>query len=428
MNSARLRPSGPLALLLIATSLLGCDPGEPSDGGQYQVLADVRDRLGRGSPRVLVGSTFDLQLIAAPGIQLDEDSKALECVEVSASGTLTLLATGANGGRFEVSEAGPGAVEFAAPDLSCAGAEAIAELGPDRWSLVGVEAAGLRGAWVFGEEGVSLRWGMSPGPVTDFAPGFAAASETSLRVVADGAFSMVPVLLDPSGSTEHGPPEVRYNAHEAELELPARWAALALGTDSDGDPVPIPYLSGRVRLGENFSPRLQLPGLALDLPRVEAVAVSEVVSLELVPVYWPAESDQNHREWGPPVGVSAIARDAEGRRVYGGPIEWSVTRGRLWLDDSAEVTDHVPIGDCKASPRRPDWRGATVEATLGALTASTELEWVALSGDDTAPDHPQCSGSACDCSTAAPAGESGLASLALLALGFGLRRRRDAQS
>jgi MYXO-CTERM domain-containing protein len=143
-----------------------------------------------------------------------------------------------------------------------------------------------------------------------------------------------------------------------------------------------------------------------------------------VPVYWPAESGQNHREWGPPGGVTAIARDAEGRRVYGAPIQWSVTRGRLILDDSNEVADARFVGDCKAAPRRPSWRGATVEATIGDLSASTEFEWVALASDPTDPSAPQCSGSACDCSTAAPADESALATLALLALGLGLRRRR----
>ena len=409
----------PLAMLLaplVGLALLACDPPEPTDGGQYEVGVNLADRLGRDAERVLIGSTFDLRVLAIPGIGIGEGDERLTCLDVSASGSLDLVAQNLDGGTFTVTSAGPGAVELAAPSLACPDDDALAELGPDRWSLVGVEATGLRGAWAFEDEGAALAWGMSPGPAASFPPGFAEPND-DLRAVAGSTFSAWAMLVDPNG----GPlAEVRFDPREAAIEVPARWAALALSEEGEG---PRSFLSGQLADGEGFTPTLTLfDDISVELPAVEAVPVSEIVSLELVPVYWPAESDQNQREWGPPAGLIAVSRDAEGRRIFAAPIEWSVTRGRLSVLEDGN-TDALSVADCKAVPRQPSWRGATVEARVGDLVASTELEWVAVPSDVTDPEDPLCTGSACTCSTTGTLGESGLAGLALLGLGLWLRRR-----
>src|SRR5690606_14520212 len=97
--------------------------------------------------------------------------------------------------------------------------------------------------------------------------------------------------------------------------------------------------------------------------------------------YYP--SSEPEREWGPPAGLLAIARDGDGQRIVGAPIEWSVARGRLLLSDDIPDSDVILVGDCRDAPRRPSWRGATVEATLGGLSTFAELEWVALPSDTT---------------------------------------------
>src|SRR5690606_34901472 len=101
---------------------------------------------------------------------------------------------------------------------------------------------------------------------------------------------------------------------------------------------------------------------AIDLPPVVAIPTREITSLELVPVY--STSDDPQREWGPPLGVVAITHDAEGRRILGPPVEWSITRGRLGQYVETYSSEAIQVQDCRDEPSRPQWRGATVEATL----------------------------------------------------------------
>jgi MYXO-CTERM domain-containing protein len=137
----------------------------------------------------------------------------------------------------------------------------------------------------------------------------------------------------------------------------------------------------------------------------------------LVPVYNPGD---DQREWGPPVGILAIARDGEDRRVIHAPVEFELTAGRLAFASERDVLYLADV--CRREPKGPTAREASVLATLGDLEAIVDLEWVALPGDphDGSPDCTQ----ACSCTTATPS-ESTPALLALFGLGVWLRRKRN---
>ncbi|MCA9702159.1 MAG: MYXO-CTERM sorting domain-containing protein, partial [Myxococcales bacterium] len=157
-----------------------------------------------------------------------------------------------------------------------------------------------------------------------------------------------------------------------------------------------------------------------------------IASLELIPAYFPDDGpddgpgDGASPEWASPVGVLAITRDAEGERIVGAPIEWSLTRGVLDVR-VADPGDVLSLADtCRASPDEdPEPRGATVEASVAGLVTSIDLEWTAVPGEVPVPDstNPNCVGSSCSCSTDAEPEGSLAAALGLLLLGLGRRRR-----
>lgn len=80
-----------------------------------------------------------------------------------------------------------------------------------------------------------------------------------------------------------------------------------------------------------------------------------------------------------PIGVRAVAHDAEGARVFGLPVEWSLEGAETCLrphtDGGGEVIDPMTlIGyeiDCALTPVGE----STVRATLGPHSATLRLQW-----------------------------------------------------
>jgi MYXO-CTERM domain-containing protein len=405
-----------ICLVALGWPLLACDPTEPSDEGQYGLAIGLVDNLGGQSHRVLVGSEFELGIteVLVEG-EVDPEGGGVLCAATSATGSLTKTDTL----WYRVDAAGPGAVEFAAPVDSCpANNDVLVELGPDRWSMIGVEVSAATGKWIGAADNAALVWQTSPGRVGAFPDAIGRPLDQA-RVAAGGLFQLLPVLVDPSAGERA---EVRWSDNDAIITVPAHYRDVATYIDYYGERQPQSYLHGTLRAGASFDSSIEILGNDFELPEVIAVPTQELTSLELVPVYAPGEPQ---REWGTPLGVIAITRDGEGRRVLSAPIEWSVTRGRLAAYSGNFSSDALEVADCRDEPKQPQWRGATIEAKLDDLVASVELEWIALPTDEIDPSSELCHGSACDCSTAASPRDSVFATLALLGLGGLLRRRHS---
>lgn len=390
-------PTASMFALLLAAG--GCDPDERSDEGQYVLDIGLVDPLGTHSHHVLVGSSFGLEVF-----ETVEGEVPRTCIVRSGSGVVVDV----DEGMFRVEAAGPGAVELADPSIACPTDERAAGFGPDRWSVIGVDASDVVGRWVHWPDGAIASDQYSPGPQGEF-PDIIGRPIDDLRVVADVPFSASPALIR---SGQDMRTAVRWNADDAELLVPAHYDEVRHAEDG----TLMTSLDGTLRAGESFEASLSIVGTEFALPLVQSVPVEAIRSLELVPVYNPGNEQ---REWGTPAGVLAITRDGEGRRVIHAPVDFELTAGRLSFGSERDV---LYLGDvCRREPKGPTPREATVVASLGDIEASVDLEWVALPGDrhDGGSECVQ----ACSCTTAAP-GESTPALFALVGLGVWLRRKR----
>jgi MYXO-CTERM domain-containing protein len=394
------------AMLALALASFGCDPLESTDENQYGVDITLERPLGSHGHHVLVGSTFRLDVESVRG-ELDRDGGGLGCATRSGSGVVVEL----EDGEFLVEAPGSGAVELADPGISCpANTDILAELGPDRWSVIGVDPNDAIGRWANSSDATIREWLLSPGPRGAF-PDILGRPIDDLRVVAESEFWVSPALVRVAGAQEV---EIRWQDDDRELIVPAHYDELRPRTE---DGTVLQRLNGTMHAGESFEASVTILGTSFLLPAVHAVPVESIASLELVPIYGPGDPQ---REWGPPIGVLAITRDGEYRRVVGASVEFEVTQGRVAMGQ--EGGDAVYIEDtCRRAPAAPTARFATIGASLGKLEASVDFEWIALpsEGDFDPPD--SCVGS-CACTSTTP-GESTPGLLALFGLGLWLRRR-----
>jgi MYXO-CTERM domain-containing protein len=403
---------------ILAAFQFGCDPyPEYSDHGQWEIDVSLpNDVPGLERPsRVLVGSRIFVELLGRRGDDGDYvrlGAELRECVHVFGNGTVQWIEdppedyTGPHG---VVGAAGPGSIGISAPREACPEYEGPAQdFVRDEWTIVGVEPADTRAWWQGGYENYVLANAIG-GP-EDF-PSAIGKLHDPLQVADGGRFTLNYVLTQEVDGEEV---EVRHNRVDGEWVLPE---AQQSWTEE-------PYFKS-LEAGEQVDSSLIYGDDEIVLPTLEGVPVDRIASLELVAVY---DRDQTgKRDWGLPMGVIALAHDAEGRRILGAPVEWSVTRGLVSKQPVLEASDLLVVHDsCRAEPLGKDQREATIEARLGELVASVDLEWTALREDDMDidPDSPNCEGSACDCSTTAAPSDSVAAALGLLLLGAGLRRRR----
>jgi MYXO-CTERM domain-containing protein len=404
------------AMLALALVSFGCDPSdEYSDNGQYVLHNDLGSPLGLLSHHALVGSTFTLEVVEVVGAvgvvgavdtELDPEGGGIKCATRSGSGVVVELEDGV----FMVEAAGEGAVELADPGISCpANDDILAELGPDRWSVIGTAPADVVGRWAHFPDNYIRGKGLSPGPQGVF-PDILGQPIDELRVVANSPFSATPALVRLIGDDEV---EVRWSDINHVLTVPAHYDDLRPRGD---DGKVFPELHGAMAVGESFTSSVTILGSSFPLPVVRAVPVQSIQTLELIPIYGAGNPE---REWGPPNGVLAITRDGEGRRIVGAPVEYELTAGKLSFGPDS---DTLYLGDvCRRPPDAPTARTASIAASLGELEASVDLEWIALPDDQYLPD-AECVAS-CACTSANP-GESTPGLLALFGLGLVLRLRR----
>jgi len=404
-----------------------CNPVERSDEGQYWFFVSAQDYLGDHTRRVLVGTRMSVEVadIAVPG-DIDEDQGGLGCVSTRGSGVVEKV----DEFYFDVTATGPGAVEFVEPSFNCpANTDVLASFGPDRWTIEGVAPEAVEARWVPEVDAWAAVHLSAVGPGEWPADFIAPADE--LLVVEGQPIRGAPVLLT---MDEGEPVSVRYAADQITVDPAADYAELLLPDDDDDEdedgedegedsgPPPIP-------IGAVFSPEIEIAGHPFTLPTVRAVSPDAIVELELVAVYDAVtHADRELRDWGLPAFVIAVARDAEGRRVTGLPIEWSLHHGDLALrsDDGGPASVVETHDVCSPAPDQPRPASATISATLGELEASVDLEWIALPGDPRERGSGLCEQARHGCACATADGEAGGAlwsGLALLGL-VAWRRRR----
>ncbi len=183
---------------------------------------------------------------------------------------------------------------------------------------------------------------------------------------------------------------------------------------------------------------------------VEGVDGGDLASLELVVDYDDfafEEEDGTVFEGDAPSIARAVVRDSEGRQVFGVPVDWRVSGGRLSVEPGAsgqqgwlQGGDYARIGDACTHPRRLGGeRRATLHASYGDLKGDLQMEWSwpeglfdALYADDPEgmreyyrewePDE-RCTGVGCTGCSSRAGGAGVWGWLGLLGLGLARRRR-----
>ncbi len=191
------------------------------------------------------------------------------------------------------------------------------------------------------------------------------------------------------------------------------WVGLILGSDAQATLV------------------LEVQGQRLTAGTVQAAAPDELASLELVAGFISSEEGTQRRT---PWAARAVVLDADGRPVFGTPVDWSVAGEPLLLEPGPHSGTRFPGGDyawvedaCTPPQKQIGERVATLEASYGELSDSLDLTWtvtedmVDLEGDWSPAE--ACEGGCGGCSGLGSRAGGGAWLLGLLAGVLGLRRR-----
>lgn len=151
----------------------------------------------------------------------------------------------------------------------------------------------------------------------------------------------------------------------------------------DAPPEPGTDLSFTARAGDVFDAVLQVPGGALEVGEVRIVAASAIVALELYPsIARLADADVFYG-----LGASVYARDAEAHVIRGVEASWRSLSGDGELeildvdgDGVADPSASAFILDECVGARRGEARSALLEARLGDLVETVEVEWTCVEG------------------------------------------------
>lgn len=208
--------------------------------------------------------------------------------------------------------------------------------------------------------------------------------------------------------------------------------------EADTEPADGPYAPGlRLRLapGSRVQLRLQVGADSWTTGEVVAVPLDEITELEVLGAYSLGGLGEDSLP-GSPLGARAVARDAAGNPVLGGPVRWTTSGARLQIVPGSlpgpissfplAGDDYVWLYDgCLAPERGAGTRKLTLRAKLGDLSDALHFTWERNEGEpDPDWEEPEyCTGGCSGCSASASPGSA--APLALLvALVLPWRRRR----
>lgn len=401
-------------------SLSACDDGDRSDAGRYLVATSLRSNQPQRSTAVLVDSPFSAQFggfVSNPDLWIPSG-----CAPLEATGVLSEV----EDERFVALEPGEGTLEILTVLTTCTNAPEFQGAAPDRWTVHAHTLDEASAVWAFGDD--DLAGSLSPGPALTFPEALGqlrGVDEGPILVVAGSPFSFSPTL---ALSGADGLVELRHDSDSLQLELEPHDESLRL---RNPDGTPRLRIEGALVEGDSVESSVLVFDQALPLPAIEAVPLASVERLELVPAYFRSPDDR--RPWGAPAGLLAMGFDAEGRRVYGLPTSWTVTRGhqRAIASPSADI---LQLGaSCVEPTDEARARTVEVEVRVGALLETATFEWTALPGDidPETTELPLCDPPpGCACTSTGASSDSphdAGAGLALIGLAALYRRRRRLQ-
>jgi hypothetical protein len=355
----------------VAVGLLvsaGCDCQEAVDSQRAQLGFDnpfrgsTPSRFVSGDP-VVEGSTFCPHVVqwyegsTCVPIGAEPDEYFEPCWDVRANGPVRALEDGCFGLDT------PGAVRLELDPQPCAIEIDPPEFGPDRleFDVRALEDLAAAPVWEL-ERRAELEGSAGPGGA--FPTDWLESPDAEVRIVEGGPYIPLLGLYDPQALE-----------FVASQDGGVRFAVL------EGEPVVLTDLPGvELAAGDEVRADFDVAAGTASGPTLVGVARSEVASMQLVPIY--AASDTN--PWGPPTAVRAVVRDAQGQLLRASDVQWSFDSAAV--DPVLDLGDRVWLGT-ECTDGEPQPRKVDVVATIDAISASAELEWV----DETcleAPDDP----------------------------------------
>lgn len=426
-----------LALLLSAAcdDYIVCTPVLKSEQGQLE-LQDAREvvhgacgRLREPAP-LLVGTRWCPVLMCSddqPGCSIDEETEErLATDDVAACFEHAVTGATADGSCLVVEA--PGELRWAFTPTDCP-ANALGFMPvADALVLPVVEATDVFAHLdvpgdAFARRSLVAADGQPLPATLQLSPGAVA------HVLADQPVELAAVLTHPDlGDVGWNPPAFTLHGTVDDVDR-------AIELDAMG------VVSVTLAAGEHMELWLERGAETLALGEVEGVAAEELTELEVIAGFTGNEEDP-----GIPFGARAVARAGE-RIVYGVPVDWTVTEGRLplWRDPERPWgPDYVALVDedglrCHSPPDERRRFRARLRATYVELEAEATLEWIEEADEDAsvgeavseflqgggAERSPLCEGpgfadEGCGCRSS---GDGRLGALALLVLGVVARRR-----
>lgn len=207
---------------------------------------------------------------------------------------------------------------------------------------------------------------LDPGPAAEFSPAPERPAGEPLRVVADGSYTVFPqpaLAVDPArtvaftGGTARALTEFTLDGFVAN---PDGTAIIDLALD------------------QNARIALDLPAGTLTGDEIRGVDPALAVSMELVVGYQKCHDCASG--YGAPSHAIAIVRDADGGRLFGAPVEFSID-GKAG-DLSAAGAEGVVAFENVCTDAEGDERSATLNASYGLLVASVALEYACPDEED----------------------------------------------
>lgn len=355
-------------------ALVGCAiDAWPSDDGHYMLsdtdLVVSATGVYQGGP-LLVGSHTCPELTCAgdhcPASDNDVGQdlwreEAEDCLVWTASGAGELVER-----CLWVTEPGSAVLHL---DPDRCGGRYVDTYVDDSSTLEVVGPEGLEAIFQANMEAVAeVLWAFSGAEGAAWPEGWKLSDHEVPRIVADAPFGVETGLYDPVTDRIIG-----WHLDDSALSL-----ASPGGDGLDAQRVGETQLSFSLPPGRRVQVDLEVAGTRWRVGEVQGVAREELVNLELAVLY---QARQAGAAGLAPLGVRAIAHNADGDVVFGPPVTWQLQEDDLVMMSFDELTDepyqdYAYLADaCRRPSESVGEQTATVRAQLDGLEASLTFSW-----------------------------------------------------